>query len=122
MAKLRSKEVDGYIARFDGERKEILSRLRAIILKTSPGLREEMKMGVPWYGGSFYLVALKDHVNMGFCLGGSLKKYEKGLQGSGKYMRHLKFRSLADVDEVKISRLIRATEKTYSECHQKRAK
>lgn len=113
---MRSEEVDQYIARFSGERQAILKRLRALVLKTSPGLKEEMKMGVPWYGGSFYLVALKDHVNMGFCVGGGLKKYAKELEGNGKYMRHLKFRSVKDVDAAKISRLIKATDKTYSGC------
>ncbi|MBA7618725.1 hypothetical protein ES703_26056 [subsurface metagenome] len=117
---MRSKEVDQYIEKFDGEKKAILKRLRTIILKTFPKLKEEMKMGVPWYGGFFYLVALKDHVNMGFCFGGSLKKHEKELEGSGKYMRHVKIHSLKGIDEKKIVRLMKATDKTYKGCHKKK--
>lgn len=113
-------EVDRYMDKFDGERAAMLKRLRSIILGMFPDLKEEMKMGVPWYGGSFYLVALKDHVNMGFCLGGSLKKHEKDLEGSGKYMRHIKFRSLGDIDEGKIVKLMRATDRTYAGCHKTR--
>ncbi len=116
---MRSKDVDQYIKKFAGEKQAILKRLRAIILNTFPELVEEMKMGVPWYGGSFYLVALNDHVNMGFCLGGSLKKHAKELEGSGKYMRHVKFRSLDDVNEGKLVRLMKATERTYGGCHKK---
>ena len=119
---MKSKEVDQYIRKFDGERGAILKRLRSIILRTFPDLEEEMKMGVPWYGGSFYLVALKDHVNMGFCYGGSLKKHQKELEGSGKYMRHIKFHSLQEVDEGKIVRLMKATDSSYEGCHKKSGK
>ena len=119
---MRSKEVNQYMEKFSGERLVILKRLRAIILKTFPDLKEEMKMGVPWYGGSFYLVALKDHVNMGFCFGGSLKKHAKELEGSGEYMRHIKFHSLQEVNEEKIVRLMKATDRTYEGCHKKTEK
>ncbi len=118
---MKSKEVDQYIEKFDDERGAILRRLRSIILRTFPDLKEEMKMGVPWYGGFFYLVALKDHVNMGFCFGGSLKKYEKELEGSGKYMRHIKIRSLKEVDEKKIVRLMKETDRIYEGCPKKKA-
>ena len=117
--KMKSKEVDQYIEKFDGEKKTILKRLRNIILKTRSDLKEEMKMEVPWYSGLFYLVGLKDHVNMGFAFGG-LKKHEKELEGKGKYMRHIKFFSSKDIDEGKIIRLIKLTKKPYCECHKKK--
>lgn len=117
---MKGKEVDKYIEKFDGEKKKILKKLRNIILKTKPGLKEEMKMGVPWYGGLFYLVGLKNHVNMGFCFSGSLKKHEKELEGKGKYMRHIKFFSPKDIDEKKLIRLIKSTNKPYEECHKKK--
>ncbi len=112
---MKNKEVDEYINRFDTEKKKILRRLRAIILKTRPNLKEEFKMGVPWYGGLFYLVGLKDHVNMGFAFGG-LKKHEKELEGKGKYMRHIKFFTSKDIDEKKLIRLIKLTKKPYGKC------
>jgi len=117
---MKSEEVDQYINKFDGEKKAILKRLRNIILKTRSDLKEEMKMGVPWYSGLFYLVGLKDHVNMGFAFGGLLKKHQKELEGKGKYMRHIKFFSLKDIDEKKLIRLIKLTKKPYSECHKKK--
>ena len=116
---MKNKKVDEYINRFEGEKKKILNKLRNIILKARPDLKEEMKMGVPWYGGLFYLVGLKDHVNMGFSFGG-LKKYEKELEGKGKYMRHIKFFSSKDIDEKKLIRLIKITKKPYEECHKKK--
>ena len=117
---MKSKEVDQYIEKFDGEKKTILKKLRDIILKTRPSLKEELKWGTPWYGGFFYLVALKDHVNMGFAFGGKLKKHEKELEGKGKYMRHIKFYSSKDIDEKKLIRLIKVTKKPYGDCHKKK--
>ena len=117
---MKNKEVDRYINKFDVEKKKILKKLRAIIHETRPDLKEEFKMGVPWYSGLFYLVGLKDHVNMGFAFGGSLKKHQKELEGKGEYMRHIKFFSLKDIDEKKLIRLIKLTNKPYDECHKKK--
>jgi hypothetical protein len=115
---MKNKNVDKYINKFDGEKKKILKKLRNIIVKTRPKLKEEVKMGVPWYSGLFYLVGLKDHVNMGFSFGG-LKKYEKELEGKGRYMRHIKFFSTKDIDEKKLIKLIKVTKKPYGKCHKK---
>lgn len=116
---MKDKKVDAYINRFDGEKKKILKKLRNIILKTRPKLKEEIKMGVPWYSDLFYLVGLKDHVNMGFAFGG-LKKNENELEGKGRYMRHIKFYSSKDIGEKKLIRLIELTKKPYGECHGKK--
>ena len=117
---MKNKKVDKYIEKFDSEKKKILKKLRTIILKVRPELKEEFKMGVPWYSGLFYLVGLKDHVNMGFSFSGLLKKHQKELEGKGKYMRHIKFYSSKDIDEKKLIRLIRLTKKPYAECHKKK--
>ena len=82
-------------------------------------MKEELKYGAPWYGGFFYLVALKDHVNMGFAFGGSLKKHGKELEGSGKYMRHIKIYSLKEIDEKKIVRLMKLTDKPCTELYER---
>ena len=73
-------------------------------------------MGVPWYEGKFYLVALKDHVNMGFSVKG-LSEQEKALfEGKGKTMRHLKFYSLEDVDEAMVAKLLRLVAEKAASC------
>ena len=110
-------KVDNYIAKQQSPQKEILKRLRKLILKTFPKINEEIKMGVPWYEGKFYLVALKDHVNLGFAVAGLLDKYKNELEGKGKYMQHLKFFSLRDIDETKIVRLMKLTNKSYKKVH-----
>jgi hypothetical protein len=100
-------QVDKYIEKQGSPQKEIVQKLRNIILATFPDISEEFKLGVPWYAGKFYIVTLKDHVNLGFSLK-SLSKEETALfEGDGKTMKHLKFYSLADVNEKKIAPLLK---------------
>ena len=101
------KGVKSYIEKQKSPQKEILQKLRGIIAKNFPGIHEQMNLGVPWYEGKYYIVALKDHVNLGFSLEG-LSKEEEGLfEGSGKTMKHIKFYSLNDIDEERIASLLR---------------
>jgi hypothetical protein len=101
-----SKQVERYIKNQKSPQKEIVQRLRNIILKTLPDIKEEFKMGVPWYEGKFYVVALRDHVNLGFSVKG-LSKQEKTLfEGKGKMMRHVKFYSTKDIDVTKVVKLL----------------
>ena len=90
---MKIREVEEYIERQESPQKQIVKRLRNIILRTIPHIKEEMKFGVPWYEGKFYIVALKDHVNLGFSLRGLSKEEKKTLEGSGKTMKHIKIHS-----------------------------
>ena len=101
-----NKEVDSYIAKQKSPQKEIAEKLRQIILEFFPDIKEEMKFGVPWYEGKYYIVALKDHVNLGFSLKGLSQKETELLEGSGKTMKHIKIRSLNEIDEKKIIQLL----------------
>jgi hypothetical protein len=65
-----------------------------------------MKMGVPWYE-EFYIVSLRDHVNLGFSLKGLSNKEVALFEGGGKTMRHVKFHSLDDVDEERVAKLLK---------------
>jgi len=102
-----NKEVDDYIEKQKSPQKEISEKLREIILETFPDIKEEMKLGVPWYEGKYYIVALKDHVNLGFSLKGLSKKEIELFEGGGKTMRHVKIRSLNEIDEKKIVVLLK---------------
>ena len=100
----------------EAPQRAIVQRLRETILKTVPNTKEDFWMGVPWYEGKFYLVALKDHVNMGFYVKG-LSEQEKALfEGKGKTMRHLKFYSLEDVDEARVTKLLRLVVEKSASC------
>ena len=98
--------VNNYIDKQKSPQKEIVQKLGEIILSNSPGVREQMKMGVPWYEGKFYIVALKDHVNLGLCIDGLSKEEMALLEGSGKTMKHIKIYSLNGIDERKIIGLL----------------
>lgn len=106
--KIMNDKVDEYINKAPLEKRKILQKLRETILQAEPEIRESFKNGVPWYEDRFYIVVLKDHVNMGFALG-NMEIADK-LEGKGKYMRHLKFRSIEDIDEKFITSLIKQTQ------------
>jgi len=102
-----STQVEKYMEKQKSPQREIVQRLRDTILKTLPDIKEEFKMGVPWYEGKFYVVALRDHVNLGFAVKG-LSEQEKTLfMGKGKMMRHVKFYSLEDMHEKRVVKLLR---------------
>ena len=102
-----NKEVNNYIKKQKSPQKQICNKLRKIILKTFPKINEEFKMGVPWYECKYYIVALKDHVNIGFSVKGMSKKEMDLFEGKGKYMRHIKIYSLKEIDEKRIVKLLR---------------
>ena len=111
-----SVKVEKYIENQKSPQREIVQRLRDIILKTLPGIKEEFKMGVPLYEGKFYVAALRDHVNLGFSVKG-LSEQEKALfEGKGKMMRHVKFYSLEDMDETRVVKLLRLVAEKGAGC------
>lgn len=108
-----------YIKKQPNPQKQILNKLRRILKKTFPKIKEEMYVGVPWYGGKFYLVKLKDHVNFGASIMGLPQKDITMFEGAGKYMRHLKFRDVKDINEkelVKVMKLIMKKAKVCNKC------
>ena len=102
-----NEQVEAYIRRQKSPQNKIIRRLRNIILKTFPKIHEEYKMGVPWYEGKFYLVGLKDSVNLGFAVQGLTEKQADNFKGQGKYMRHLKFHSIKDIDKKHVVKLLK---------------
>jgi len=102
-----SNEVDKYIQKQKSPQKEICQRLRDIILKTFPDIQEELKLGVPWYEGKYYIVALKDHINLGFSVKGLSTKETSLFDGTGKTMKVIEIHSLHEIDEDKIVRLLK---------------
>jgi hypothetical protein len=102
-----NKEVGRYIEKQQSPQKEIVQKLRMLILTTFPDVKEEFKMGVPWYECKYYIVALRDHVNVGFSVK-DLSTEERGLfEGNGKTMRHIKVWAMKDLDEEKVVKLLR---------------
>ncbi len=105
------KTVQTYIKGLPSPQKEICKRVRKIIVDTLPGITEEFKMGVPWYEGKFYIVGLKDHVNVGFCIDGLSKDELSLFEGKGKLMRHIKIKTKDDLDEKQLIKLLKLVNK-----------
>lgn len=97
-----------YIKEQDSPQKEICSNLRDFIFEIFPNIKEEMKWWVPTYGEEmYYIVALKDHVNIGFLINNFTKDEIDLLQGQWKTMRHLEINSLNEIDKEKIVKLLK---------------
>ena len=101
-------KVDEYLNKQKSPQKEVIVLLRSLIHKTIPGISEEIKWGVPVFaGGKFYIGSLKNHVNLGFSINGLSDGEVALFKGSGKTMRHIKVKSIHDVEEEKLVKLIK---------------
>lgn len=109
---VKDKRVTEYIEKQKSPQKEICKKLRRIISKNFPKFKESMKWGTPVYeDGRYYLVALKDHVNLGFSIKGLSKEEINLFEGGGKTMKYLDFDSTKGVDEKRIIKFIKLVEK-----------
>lgn len=105
------KKISEYINKQKSPQKEICQKLRQLIFDTFPIIDEEMKWGVPAYGnGRYYIVALKDHVNIGFSLKGLTKDDEKLFDGGGKTMKHIAISLSKQIDKKRIVKLLKLVE------------
>jgi len=102
-----SNNIDDYIQKQRSPQKEICQKLRELILETFPNVKEEMKWGVPAFAdGKFYIVSLKEHVNLGFSSKGLSKEELALFDGGGKTMKHIEVSELGDIDKKRITRLL----------------
>jgi len=100
-------KVKNYFDNLPLSQKEICKKVRQIIIKSCPYLEESLKNGVPSYEDKYYIVGLKDHVNIGFSIEGLTPEELNLFEGNGKLMRHIKVYSLEEIDEKKIIKLLK---------------
>ena len=102
--------VDEYVDLLGDPQKEVAALLRRIVRTHYPQLREDVKWHVPVYSlGTAPIVSIegfKAHINLKFFKGAGLRDSAGILKGTGKGVRHVKFRSPEDVTETKIRPLI----------------
>jgi hypothetical protein len=91
--------------------KRMIGALRKLMKKAGPSLTESVKWGNGvWLGDEYpvsFLHAKDDHLQFGFFGGSGLKDPKKLLQGSGKYIKHIKIYTLKDIDEAAFTKLIK---------------
>jgi len=102
-----------YLDNLPSPQKEICKKVRKIIMKTFPDLQESFKNGVPWYECKYYIVGLKDHVNIGFSIAGLTQKEMSLFEGKGKLMRHIKIYTLEDINEDEIVKRLKVIKKVH---------
>ena len=89
----------------DSEKFEILQNLRKIIFANYPKANERIM-----YGGIMFsleddfggLFVRKNHVSFEFSSGAYMNDPHKILEGTGKLRRHLKIRSLTDLEDKEV--------------------
>jgi hypothetical protein len=107
-----NEQVNEYIDKQKSSQKEILQKVRMIFHKILSNCEEKMRWGIPTFvGGKFYIVALKNHVNIGFAISGLNKDEISLFEGTGKTMRHIKITTLEEVNEKKLVTLIKLVDK-----------
>jgi hypothetical protein len=88
----------------------LLLALRAFVRRTAPQLIEAVKWGNGCWlhdgGPVAYLYSAPDYVQFGFLLGSKLADPLRLLAGDGAYVRHVKVRQLADIDERAFAALL----------------
>lgn len=106
-----SKEITSYISALNEPAKSICTRLRAIILKSVPGIREDWKWGPNYnYEGMVCGVGgFKKHAVIHFFNGAQMKDPKKlfNFGGENDYSRSIKFNDVSEVDEKVIAAYVK---------------
>ncbi len=93
------------------KQKRMISALRKLVKKAAPSLTESVKWGNGvWLGEEWpvaFLHAKDDHLQFGFFGGSGLSDPKGLLQGSGKYVKHIKVYTMKDINEAAFTRLLR---------------
>lgn len=102
-----NEQVTEYINKAPKEQKEIMEIIRGLIHQNVGQVTEEYKWSRPVFRTNedfAYLQANKQHVNLGFYRGFEMLNDPKGLlEGTGKSMRHIKLKSVAEIDKNLLS-------------------
>ena len=104
------KDVKDYIEKQDFPKKEVLKRVRNIILNTLPNCDEKMAWGVPVFaGGKFYIAAMKERVHIGFAISGltaeEIKEFEPDIRiDFANQLKKLKKEKLSISGQLRIKR------------------
>jgi hypothetical protein len=105
---------DSYFTQQPAEKRALLEKLRALVMKGVPDATASIKWGVPFYQRNgknvCAIAAFKDHVGINFFASPSvLVDPQKKLEGGGKSTRMLKVRTASDIDSASILRWLKAT-------------
>ena len=108
----RDPAIDAWMKKHAGELGAIAHHWFGVMRQCGDEVRELLHDGCPVaclgdvpFG---YVNVFSSHVNVGFFQGATLPDPARLLQGTGKFMRHVKLRSGAAIDAESLNRLIEA--------------
>lgn len=102
--------VDRLLADLEPTQREVARVLREFLLEAGPELHEEVKWGAPCYLGRKIVCSIsvhRDHTNLEFYHGTSLRDPKGLLEGTGKSLRHVKLHTREDVRPGVLKPLLR---------------
>jgi len=108
MKKSNNEGVQSFLEEFmmvDSEKFEILQNLRKIVFENYPKTNERIM-----YGGIMFsleddfggLFVRKNHISFEFISGAYMNDPHKFLEGTGKLRRHLKIRSITNIEDKEV--------------------
>lgn len=110
----RSKEVDAWFERYDNPMKDVVQRIRAIVLGADPRVEECIKWQAPTFTyrgnlASFYPKS-KQHASLMFHVGAQIPGKHPRLEGAGGTSRVMKIGSIAEANAARrdLERIVRA--------------
>ena len=107
---VRDPAIDAWMKEHPGELGVIAKRWFEVMRKCGADVRELLHDGHPTVcvadAAFAYVNAFRAHVNVGFFRGAEIADPTGLLEGTGKFMRHVKLRPGADCDAVALAKLI----------------
>ena len=108
----RDQSIDTWMTQHPGELGDIAKHWFEIMRKCGDDVREVLHDGRPTVcvadAAFAYVNAFKAHVNVGFFRGAELADPVGLLEGTGRFMRHVKLRPGGIVDATALAKLVRA--------------
>src|SRR5688572_4352730 len=110
----RSKEVDAWFARYDNPMKEVVARMREIVLAADSRIDECIKWQAPTFTFEGNLASFfpksKQHASLMFHVGARIPGKHPRLAGTGDTSRVMKIGSVAEANAARadLERLVRA--------------
>ena len=106
----RDPEIEAWMRARSEELAPIARRWFEVMRRCGDDVRELLHDGHPTAcvgDGAFgYVNAFREHVNVGFFRGAELSDPDRLLEGTGKFMRHVKLRPKVEVDVAALTMLI----------------
>ncbi|MEL7130393.1 MAG: DUF1801 domain-containing protein [Pseudomonadota bacterium] len=101
MAKAQS--VEDWFASREGAMEPVVHALRTAVQEEGPGLGVKLAWGFPCWHGNERITSILDHAkhcNLQFWSGNRLAKdWPTRIEGTGKQLRHVKVRSVDEIDD-----------------------